>query len=365
MKNTLRVASATIPVILALLLFPACGGDDDDPGAPDDGGDIDCTGDNLYGPEGGTIEVTGRGNFLDGLIIDVPAGNLDHCRSLYVDEGYADWPPSGCIGRTRQDDQFRLGTGGEKPYDLELVFHFPVAGMAVGEGETPCAFGYDDRTDEWNVILPDSTDGTTMTVTTTYLDYWMWGKFDLDVVSDELINGAMVEQYGQPMWDSVIGGLTEAIDVMETLYADQSCATWTRIRDVDLPPLIETRRDLLVSYQSQIGVCGACDLFSLDFGLDLSAYLVARIFELSSVLWDLFVGDYAGFMPFLSHVDFYMGVQRFAAVSFIENQACSYPCVTEELGYSVYTTYGLYLTYLVTHTLVDMAIDNDFWVACP
>lgn len=364
-RNVFRVVGSKASLVLVLLLLSACSGDDNSPGTPGGGGADDCVGVNLFGPEGGTIEISDPASFLEGLSIVVPAGALDHCRSLYVDQGYAAWPPLGCIGYTRQDDQFKLGTGGEKPYGLELVFHFPVTGMVVEEGETPCAFGYDNRTEEWNVILPDTFDGITMTVTTTYHDTWMWGKIDLSDVSTESLTGAMEEQYGDVMWNSVIGGVIEAIDVMETLYVDRSCDTWIRVRDVDLPPLIGTQRDLLVSYQSMIDTCGICNLFSLDFGLDLSAYLLARVAILSSDLWDAFLGEYAGYMPFLSDVDFYMAMQRFVAVSFIENQECDYPCVLNEAGLAVYSTYALYLVYLVTHTIVDLAIDNDFWVVCP
>lgn len=364
MRNAFRLAGSKTSIILIILLLTACGGDDE-PTGPPGGVDEECIGENLYGPEGGTIEISGRGNFLDGLRIVVPKGALDDCRSLYVDEGYAAWPAQGFIGITRPDDQFNLGTGGEKPYGLELAFHFPVTGMVVEEGETPCAFGYDDRTDEWNVILPDSNDGTTMTVTTTYHDTWMWGKIDLNTVSTEHLTGAMEEQYGEEMWDTVISGVIEAIDVMETLYVDQSCATWTRVRDVDLPPMIGTERDLLVSFQSQIDTCGTCDLFSLDFGLDLSRYLLARIAILASDLWDVFLGDWAGYMPYLSHLEFGLHMQRYIAVAFIENQNCSYPCVTQELGPNVYVHYALYHVYLVTHTVIDLAINNDFWVVCP
>ena len=361
MKNKFRVVGLKTSIILVLLLLSACGGDDGSPGSIVD----ECVGEDLYGPEGGVIEVTDADSEFYGLRIVVPAGALDHCRSLYVDEAFVSFPPRGCIGFPDQDAQFALSTGGDKPYGLELEFYFPVTGMVIEPGESPCAFGYDNRAKKWKVILPDGFDGTTMTVKTTYHDTWMCGKIDLDVVSSEDLIGAMEEQYGEEMWNSVIDGVVEAIDVLETLYVDRTCPTWTRMRDVDLPDLIQTQKDILLSYQSQIDTCGTCNLFSLEFGLDLSAYILARVTILASDLWDVFFGDWAGYMPFLSHVDFFMSMERFIAISYIESQECDYSCVTEELGLDVYSTYALHHVYMVTQYMVDLAIDNDFWVSCP
>ena len=346
---------------MVFLLLSACGEDSNSPGPSL----IECDGEDLFGPEGGTIEITDVSSEFNGLRIVIPADALDDCRSLYVDEGFVSFLPKGCIGYPDQDAQFNLMTGGDEPYGLELEFHFPVTGMVIEPGETPCAFGYDDRAEKWKVILPDRFDGTTMTVKTTYHDTWMWGKIDLDVVSSENLVGAMKEQYGEETWNSVIGGIVEAIDVLETLYVDRTCQTWTRMRDVDLPDLIQTQKNILVSYQSQIEKCGTCNLFSLEFGLDLSGYLLAQTVILTADLWDLFIGDWAGFMPFLSHLDFFINMERFIAISFIESQECDYPCVTRELGLDVYSTYALHLVYMVTQYMVTLAIDGDFWVDCP
>jgi hypothetical protein len=242
-----------------------------------------------------------------------------------------------------------------------------MANLTINEGESPCAFGYDRRTERWHLILPDSVVGGTMVARTTYHDYWTWGKINLDNVSSENLIGAMKTKLGEHTWDSVIGGITEAIEVLETLYVDRTCPTWSRVRDEDLPPLIQAKKDLLVSYQSRIGQCGTCDLFSLDFGLDLSQYVLAKIVILTSDLWDLFTGDMAGFLPFLDKVDFGIAVERYIAISFIEHQAkyCDYTCATNELGLSVYSTYALHHVYMVTHYMVSLAIDGDFWVTCP
>lgn len=371
MKNKFRIIRSKTFIILVVLLLSACGGDNSSPG-PSVGDNnspgasvIECKGENLYGPEGGMIEITDLSSEFYGLSIVVPAGALDECRSLYVDEGFVSDLPIGCIAYPHWSTQIRLGTGGEKPYDLELEFYFPVTGMVIESGESPCAFGYDRRTEKWNVILPDSFDSTTMMVKTTYHDYWTWGKINLDVVSSENLIVAMKEKLGEETWDSVISGIIEAIDVLETLYVDRTCPTWTRMRDVDLPDLIQTQKNILLSYQSQIDTCGTCNLFSLDFGLDLSQYVLAKTVILTSDLWDLFFGDWAGFMPFLDKVDFFIGMERFIAISFIESQKCDFSCVAKELGLSVYSTYALHHVYLVSQYMVSLAIDGDFWVSCP
>lgn len=347
---------------MTLIFLSACGGGDITP--PED----DCIGEGLFGPEGGTIEVTDPGNVFYGLRIVIPKGALNECRAMSVDDSFIKDLPNGCLAYPHWSTHARLAAGGgEQPYDAELEFYFPVSGIIAEEGESLCAFGYDRRTGEWIIILPDRIEGNTMMVKTTYLDYWTWGKIDLDGVSTENLVEAARKKYGDHTWDSVISGISEAVGILETLYVDQSCPTWTRVRDVDLPALIQARRDLLISYQSDIGQCGTCDLFSLDFGLDLSKYILAKTVILAANLWDVFFGQWAGFMPFLSNVEFGIAVERFIAISFIENQAkfCDYSCVTDELGLSVYSTYAVYHVYLVTHYIISLAIDNGYWVVCP
>lgn len=348
-------------IFLTLLILSACGGGDLTP--PEE----DCMGEGLFGPEGGTIEVTDPTQLFYGLRIVIPKGALDDCRAMSVDEGFIKDLPNGCRVYPHWSTHLRLAAGGgEQPYNAELEFYIPVSGIPLEEGESLCAFGYDKRTGEWIIILPDHIDGNTMMVKTTYLDYFAWGKIDLDAVSSGNLIDAVINKYGDQTWDSVLSGIAEAINILETLYVDRTCATWTRVRDVDLPPLIEARRGLLTSYQSEIGQCGTCDLFSLDFGLDLSKFLIAKTAILAADLWDLFFGQWAGFMPFLSNVEFGIQVQKFIAISFIEQQAkiCDYPCVTENLGLSVYSTYAVYHVHLVTHYIISLAIENDYWVAC-
>jgi hypothetical protein len=360
MKSILRIIGSKTFGIPVVLLLTACG-DDSGPPTPVN----ECEGEDVYGPEGGMIEVADTNSAFYGLRIVIPPGALDDCRSLYVDEGYAAGLPNGCIAYPNYNAQFDLSTGGDKPYDLELEFYFPVQGMAVGSGELPCAFGYDDRAGDWNIIMPDTIDSTTMIVRTTYHDKWMWGKMDLDVISTENMIGAVKERYGEEAWNSAISGIAEAIDVLETLHVDRTCQTWTRMRDVDLPNLIQTQKNILLSYQSQLGSCGTCDLLSEQFGLELSKYIMAKTAILTSDLWNIFTGTWAGYLPFLSDIDLFMNLERFVAVSFIESQVCNYPCVSKELGLGVYGAYTVHYVYLVTQLMVVLAIDGDFWVSCP
>ena len=361
MKINLRVIGSKTFSILVVLFLTTCSDDSKSPGPAVN----ECEGEDVYGPKGGMIEITDTNSVFYELRIVIPAGAIDGCRSLYVDEGFVSNLPNGCTAYPNYNAQFDLSTGGDKPYDMELEFYFPVKGMVIGSGESPCAFGYDGRAGKWNIIMPDSIDGTTMMVRTTYLDKWMWGKMDLDVVSTENLIGAVKEKYGEEAWNSAISGIAEAIDVLKTLYVDRTCQTWTRMRDVDLPNLIQTQKNILLSYQSQLGSCGTCDLFSEQFGLELSKYIMAKIAILTSDLWNLFTGGWAGYLPFLSDLDLFMNMERFVAVSFIESQECNYSCVSKELGLGVYETYTVHYVYLVTQLMVALAIDGDFWVSCP
>ena len=347
--------------VLAVLLLVACG-KDGGTGGPDV---LECEGEDIYGPLGGVIEITDSGSQFYGLRIVIPAGALDECRSLYVDDRYVGDLPTGCSGYSRSDAQFDLSTGGDKPYDLELEFQFPVDGMTIGPDEHPCAFGYDERTAEWNVIMPDEYDGSTMTVRTTYLDVWMWGKINREQIETDLLIGAVQEKYGEDTWNSALSGIAEAINVMHTLYVDQSCSTWTRMRDEDLPGLIDEQVLVLESFQSEVAQCGACDLFSDEFGSELSSYLLAKVTILTSDLWDFYTGGAAGYLPWLGDVDFIMWVNRIIAYTFIESQACNFECITDEVGLGVCEAYVMHRVYIVTRLMIALAINGDFWITCP
>jgi hypothetical protein len=361
-NNSLFMGLKAFGVVL-ILLSTAC---NEKGGSPvDDTPDFACDGESVYGPLGGTIAVTDTTSVFYGLRIVVPPGALADCRSLYVDDGYVFILPRGCIGFPNSHAQFDLSTGGDKPYDLQLEYYFPVKGMTLGSTETPCAFGYDERTSTWNVIVPDSYDSTTMVVKTTYRDKWMWGKINLDMISSDHLIGAMKEKYGEDEWNTAIGGITKAIDILKTLYADRNCQTWIRMRDVDLPNLIEAQKNVLVAYQSQLGSCGTCDLLSGQFGLELSKYIIAKVTILTTDLWNATAGIWAGYLPFLSDVDLLVNVERYIAISFIESQACNYSCVSKKLGLGVYEAYAMHHVYMVTHLMVTLAINGDFWVSCP
>jgi len=360
-KRSLRDFGSKALGTLLLLFLTTCSNNSEPSGPAAD----ECEGEDIFGPAGGTIEVTDTKSVFYGLRIVIPAGALEDCRSFYINEGFAAGFPNGGVAYTMSNAQFDLSTGGDKPYETELEFYFPMKGMEIDSTEAPCAFGYDERVGKWSPILPDSYNGTTMMVKTTYRDKWTWGKMDLDVISTENLIEAVKEKYGEEAWTTAVGGIIKAIDVMKTLYVDRTCQTWIRMRDTDLPNLIEIKKGSLQSYQSQIGVCGTCNLFSDQFGLELSKYIVAKIIILTADLWDLFVGNWAGYMPFLSDVDLLMSMQRYIALAFIWQQECDYACVTKELGLGVYETYAMYYVYSATQLMVALAIENGFWVSCP
>jgi hypothetical protein len=360
-KRNLRIIGLRSVSIMVVLFLTTCS-NDSGPSGPD----VDeCEGEDVFGPAGGMIEITDTNSVFYGLRIVIPAGALKECRSFYIDEGFASGFPNGCVAYPTSNAQFDLSTGGEKPYDLTLEFYFPMKGMEIGSGEAPCAFGYDERVGKWNIIIPDSFDGTTMMVKTTYRDKWTWGKMDLDVISTENMIDAVIEKLGEEAWNTAIGGIAKAIDVMKTLYVDRTCQTWTRMRDTDLPNLIQIQKNSLLTYQSQISACGTCDLFSEKFGLQLSKYIMAKIQILTADLWNLFAGSWAGYLPFLSDLDMLISMQRYMALSFIWSQKCNYACVTQKLGLVVYETYAMYYVYSATQLMVTLAIEGGFWVSCP
>ena len=60
-----------------------------------------------------------------------------------------------------------------------MYFYLPVQGVTIRPGEIPCAFAYDEQVSKWHIVLPESIDGSTMTVKANYRRVWKWGKMSL------------------------------------------------------------------------------------------------------------------------------------------------------------------------------------------
>jgi hypothetical protein len=121
-----------------------------------------------------------------------------------------------------------------------------------------------------------------------------------------------------------------------------------------------------MDYQSKLGACGSCDLFSEQFGLQLSQYVMAKIAILTADLWNLITSGKAGYIPFLGDIDLLFKIERFIAYAFIEQQQehyCNFPCVTENLGLGVYAYYATYHVYSIAELFVVLSIQKG--ALCP
>ena len=92
-KSNLRIIGSKTFSILVVLFLTACG---DDSRSPVHAPVYECEGEDVYGPEGGTIEITDANSAFYGLRIVIPAGAIDGCRSFYVDECFVSDLPKGC-----------------------------------------------------------------------------------------------------------------------------------------------------------------------------------------------------------------------------------------------------------------------------
>ncbi len=344
-------------LILSLSILFSCGGGDD----------LDLSSgwtmpDNsvTIGASGGEVSETDSSSPIYGAKVTVPAGALTQDRSFEIDEKFFRYPlPDGFIPYPSSNACFELIVSGEKPYGLNLTISFPVKGMTVADNEKACAIVYDSRAGKWIILTPDSIDTNTMTIATTYRDYWMWGKMNLDVIDREYVIGAAKERYGENVWNSAVDSIATAINELNKLRIDKTCSTWTESRNKLRNELIPHERDILEQYQIQLGnTCGACDLLSAEFGFELTNYTAAKIAILSHDIWELMTGGKAGYLPVVSDIDFLFDLEKFVALAFIESQKCQYDCVSKNLGLAVYAHYSIYYTYMIAHLFVTIVIEE-------
>lgn len=298
----------------------------------------ECEGENVYGPAGGTVEVTDTNSVFYGLSIVIPAGALDDCRSFSIDEWFfiSDLP-NGCIAYPDYNAQFGLSTGGDEPYDLELEFYFPVNGMTVEPGELACAFGYDERTGKWNIIMPDSINDTTMAVKTNYHDAWMWGKIIAKLVDEEYLIPVIDREYGTGTYDAFVAEVEKLNSQLQDENFTLTCTNIVAFKDGFLENTKNEYKEKLDAYQSQIYDCGDCDIFTEEFIDELYYFFQNYLnYEVYSF--------YEAFGPEILICDdmLLLALKQSAYSSMMKGMDCSLPCITDTVGGQFWVNYAIY-----------------------
>jgi len=190
-RNVLKLLRvfAVLFFVFSLSVLFSCGGggggggsDDDEPAPPPP-----AAASLTIGTAGGEITETGHA-WTYGVKYVIAPGALTEDRvfsTVYKPEGEHPEPPVGFTPYPNRHGCTGLAVSGDQIYGRNLTISFPVRGMTVAADEKPGAIAYDSRLSKWIIVLPDSIDENTMTVSTTYRDYWMWGKIDLNVIASD------------------------------------------------------------------------------------------------------------------------------------------------------------------------------------
>jgi hypothetical protein len=248
----------------------------------------ECNTNHICGPAGGEVgKVSRPDSYLPPVRIVVPPGALDQERSFQIEDTFYGYVPSLPWGFIAYPDSlghpatFGLETGGDLPYDLGLYFYFPVEGMTIGPREIPSAFGYDERTGKWGIVLPDTIDSNTLTVRTNYREKWSWGKIVLDDVETEHLFPALEEKLGKDEWAAIAAKFGEFFDHPEFQQVELTCESLTNYRNIFLESMKQQYRQLLETWKAQFGYrCGICDVFSERFTENCKLWVVGKILDI-------------------------------------------------------------------------------------
>ncbi|MBI5717031.1 MAG: hypothetical protein HZC37_05005 [Burkholderiales bacterium] len=334
-----------------LVLFPqlwSCGG----------GGDSSPP-DSSVGPEGGELAVN-PSDPAYGFKIVIPAGALSERRTIVIDGFLAAYPPTlpgpglhryaaGAVG---------LRTHGDKPYGLAMTVHAPLGTMAMAAGEIACLFGYDASTDTWHLMVPDAVardaaGSARISVTTTYHDYFAWGKVVLSEIPEVYLRQVVDARFGGGISAAAAAELARIAQRSEFAQVSPNRASLLAFRNGFLELFKQGQATYLLAEQAKLGACGtACDVLSDRFLDDAMSY-AGNLIRIK--WWSFFVGDIstiADVLMWIHLINLYAANERFP---------CNYKCVTETCGGTFWQVYAGYWFAVICQELIDTAIANG-WV---
>ena len=137
MKKYSRIIGSKALSILVVLCLTACSDDSGSPGPPDN----ECEGEDVYGPAGRDNRNYGFQQCILWITYCYPGRCPGWTAGLFMSMRVM--PQVSQTGASAYPDynaQFDLSTGGDKPYDLELEFYFPVKGHGDRIRRIPLCF---------------------------------------------------------------------------------------------------------------------------------------------------------------------------------------------------------------------------------
>jgi hypothetical protein len=307
------------------------------------------------GPEGAFLQVDDPESPCDGVTVEVPAGAFPHYRTFYIAHDRLNitttpWLPAGFSSSPRRrEGAFDLKTAGDPPYDVELTLTFPVSDITAEAGEVICAFYHDRDLDRWRFVMPESNDGTTMTVVTTYRRTWNWGKVDVSVLDLEYLEPALADQWGGSGWQELVDAVDSVADDVENENINLSCASMRALQSGLLENLKQAAAARLQVHADELGTkCGTCDPLSAQFMDELGEFIDMKI---ETAFLELFADNVDSLVLEL------MARLQILVLDFEARAlACDYGCVHDQLGFDFWIDLGVYYLAAGLQYMIDWGI---------
>lgn len=344
-----------------LLLFPqlwSCGGG---------GGDSKAPAEASIGPEGGELSVN-PGDPAYGFKFVIPAGALTERRTFALDgyqTAYAPTLPKPGFHR-RDGSVVGLRTRGSTPYGLPMTVHAPLAGTTLAAGELACLFGYAAAADAWHMMAPDAVardagSPAAIAVTTTYHDFFAWGKAVMTELPEAYLRQVVDAKFGGGTSAAAAAALAAIAARSEFSQLSPNRTSLLRLRNGFLEVFKQGQRAYLLDAQARLAACGGaqCDVLSDRFLDDAMTY-AGNLIRIK--WWSLFVGpDLGGNLGELL-VNVLLWVNLINLYAENESFPCNYKCVTDTCGGTFWQVYAGYWFAVIGQELIDTAIANG-WVS--
>lgn len=352
-------------ILGGLIVSFGCGGGDSDDSDDWENDEQTHWSSTVIGPEGGVIEVTDPGSSIYGFKIEIPEGAFDSDATIIVHElpGIPNLP----AGLKSRSPEFKITA--DAPFLKEIQIFFPLQNTSDNNKKMICAFYWDSVNSawweifipEWLVVIPESMNDNTMSVSTQHSGSWRWGEVLLDEVEIETIEPLLDETFGPDYMDKLE---TAMVNKFGQLWGNWDyCANRFEIAKVVKGIREDAKIRAEVNLESVNKDCN--DVFGLNPTVGDIFYGINEFIDIHlQYLGENIAAEGLSLVPYIGGILEICG-KAYAEALYkqrLENLANDYKCIFEKADSELWLDIGLY--FVADAALLGMALAETY-SPCP
>lgn len=308
----------------------------------------------VIGPEGGTVAVSGGSGALDGFRIEVPAGAVKAPTTFTVTEleeapALSELPP----GFAAFNPLIRIDA--EPAVSGKLILVFPIQGRPTEQDVLLTAFRHDDAAAAWVMVLPKAVEATELLIETGELHHWRWGFTLLEQARGASLEPTLIELYGETLWGAIKAGVEAEYEdtITPEVFDPENWSNCDKLLALNEFLVGLADQASLSLKESLSSVCGGCEVTVEQFMDELAEYIQARV---RNFIVDLIVEscDLGFLMELAIKLNVALHYQRV-----IDRLQCDYECLFETSPPGMWGSLATYYIAVIADVLVYLGYLYD------